>query len=337
MARLEDLVARIPDRALAKEIEGALANLKRRRRFGIVFEEHIPEMSTLTGLQVGVGMLVQQRNDLTGQVIYSVTEISAGGQATLVPVGDGEALTLPIDDLLVVKRFGDPIYPTLTPLGATERGGDRPYHAVINGENYHSLQLLLYLYEGQVDCLYLDPPYNTGARDWKYNNRYVDNNDSWRHSKWLSFMEKRLTLARRLLRPDGVLILTIDEHEVNHLGMLLERIFPEYLRYMVTMVINPKGTFKANFGRVDEQAFFIVPNRDADVIIPHPIPAAVTNDDDELTDRLICKLLELSNQDSATLLDDNQLLDPGEYERSTGSYRAHLRRHGRECRGRRRG
>ena len=117
-----------------------------------------------------------------------------------------------------------------------------------------------YLHEGDVDCIYIDPPYNTGARDWKYNNRLVDAKDDWRHSKWLSMMDRRLRLAKRLLRPDGVLIVTIDEHEVHHLGMLLESIFPNHLRHMVTIIINPKGTGKLNFGRVDEYALFCVPN-----------------------------------------------------------------------------
>ena len=82
-----------------------------------------------------------------------------------------------------------------------------------------------------MDCIYIDPPYNTGARDWKYNNRYVDDSDVWRHSKWLSMMEKRLKLAARLLKPDGVLIVTIDEHEVHHLGMLLEGLPRSLLKF----------------------------------------------------------------------------------------------------------
>ena len=172
---------------------------------------------------------------------------------------------------MVVKRFGEPIYPALSSLSSISRGGaEKPYHTVINAENYHALQLLLFLYERQADCIYIDPPYNTGARDWKYNNHYVDKKDSWRHSKWLSMMEKRLTLAKRLLKHDGVLIVTIDEHEVSHLGMLLERIYPNFLRYMVTIVINPKGTPKSNFARVDEQAFFIVPDIGKDIISPRP-------------------------------------------------------------------
>ena len=247
--------------------------MKRRQRFGLVFEEHIPEMSALVGLPVQTGSTVQRRDEPASGTLYRVNGVSPGGDAGVEPLDGGEPATVPVGDLLVVKRFGDPIYPSLTPLGSVRRGADdKPHHAVINGENFHALQLLVYQFEGQVDCIYLDPPYNTGARDWKYNNRYVDDTDVWRHSKWLSMMEKRLRLAKRLLKRDGVLIVTIDEHEVHHLGMLLEKLFPEYLRYMVNIVINPKGTNKANFGRVEEHAFFVVPNLDHEVIARLPPP-----------------------------------------------------------------
>ena len=73
-------------------------------------------------------------------------------------------------------------------------GGDKPFHCVINAENHHALQALLYTHEGTIDAIYIDPPYNTGAKDWKYNNDYVDKEDVYRHSLWLSFMEKRLKL-----------------------------------------------------------------------------------------------------------------------------------------------
>ena len=80
-------------------------------------------------------------------------------------------------------------------------------------ENYHALQLLLHTYEGQVDCIYIDPPYNSGASDWKYNNRYIEDTDAYRHSKWLSLIEKRLQFARHLLKRDGTIVITIDENE----------------------------------------------------------------------------------------------------------------------------
>lgn len=260
MARIDDLVSQIRDKGLRQKLESALADMKRRQRFGLVFEEHVPETSALLRYPVIVGATVQRRTDPDGG-LYQVTAANGRDRVTIEPEEGGKPETISSKELMVVKRFGDPIFPALTSLGAVRRGpADKPHHAVINGENFHALQLLVYLYEGRVDCIYIDPPYNTGARDWKYNNRYVDNKDAWRHSKWLSMMEKRLRLARRLLKSDGVLIVTIDEHEVHHLGMLLERVFPEYLRHMVSIVINPKGTGKLNFGRVDEYAIFCVPD-----------------------------------------------------------------------------
>lgn len=105
----------------------------------------------------------------------------------------------------------------------------------------------------------IDPPYNTGARDWKYNNDYVDGADTYRHSKWLSMMEKRLQLAKKLLNPnDSVLIVTIDEKEYLHLGCLLEEIFSEARMQMVTSVISAKGVVRTGqFSRVEEYIFVI--------------------------------------------------------------------------------
>lgn len=95
----------------------------------------------------------------------------------------------------------------------------------------------------------------------------MDENDSYRHSKWLSFMEKRLKLSKPLLKKDGVLIVMIDEHELHHLGMLLEELFPKHLFYMISIVINSRGsTGKRNFGIVEEQALFVVPDLGYDLI-----------------------------------------------------------------------
>jgi adenine-specific DNA-methyltransferase len=181
----------------------------------------------------------------------------------------------PVADLVVVRSFGDAIYPALVPVDRVERGGpDKPWHLLINADNFHALQLLLYCYEGKVDVIYIDPPYNTGARDWKYNNDYVDKTDSFRHSKWLSMIKKRLSLAKRLLKPSGVLIVTIDEHEVHHLGALLEEQLPEYARQMVTIVINEKGVAQGRLSRVEEHAFFCfgpqaeIPPQNDDLLAP---------------------------------------------------------------------
>ena len=272
MAHIDDLISQVQDERLRRDMEKALATLKRRQKFGLVYEEHIPEYTALFGLPIQVDDLVHRRDDPKGKKRYVVTAVSGDGESvTVEPESGGDPEEMAGSDLLTLKRFGEPIFPALTPVGDVRRGGDdRPHHAVINAENYHALQVLLYLYEGQVDCIYLDPPYNTGARDWKYNNRYVDGKDSWRHSKWLSMMERRLKLAKRLLKPDGVLVVTIDEHEVHHLGVLLEQLFPGYLRHMVTIVMNPKGTGKLNFSRVDEYAIFCVPDNGSSLIAEVP-------------------------------------------------------------------
>ena len=143
--------------------------------------------------------------------------------------------------------------------GRVERGGDKPFHAVINAENFHALQVLLYTHEGKIDAIYIDPPYNTGARDWKYNNDYVDDDDGYRHSKWLAMMERRLKLAKRLLNPqNAVLIVTIDEKEYLRLGLLLHQIFEASRVQMVSITISPRGTNRTTeFSRVDEYAFFV--------------------------------------------------------------------------------
>jgi adenine-specific DNA-methyltransferase len=259
MGFLEDLVAKVPDDYLRGEIEAALSKLKQQRRFGLVFEEHIPETTSLLGFPIKPGALVELKKEPVGTGLFRVRSVtSSGRRARIVPDSDPEAdeVSVAIGDLLAVKPFGDAIFPSLNSVGSVLRGGAKPHHAVIDAENFHALQLLVYLYRGSVDCIYIDPPYNTGARDWKYNNHYVDSNDTWRHSKWLSMMERRLRLASKLLKSDGVLIVTIDENESSHLGMLLEQLFPAARRQMVSICINPSGVSGQGLSRVDEYAFF---------------------------------------------------------------------------------
>jgi adenine-specific DNA-methyltransferase len=226
-----------------------------------VFEEHLPETVRLPKLTVRPGELVAKKSESGNELwrVKSVLKDSAtleraiGGHPTSPQV----SMDVPVAELVVVRSFGDAIYPALVPVDRVARGGsDKPWHMLINADNFHALQLLLYVYEGRVDVIYIDPPYNTGARDWKYNNDYVDKGDSFRHSKWLSMMKKRLLLAKRLLKPSGVLIVTIDEHEVQHLGVLLEQLLPNYSRQMVTIVINEKGVAQGKLSRVEEYAFF---------------------------------------------------------------------------------
>lgn len=200
MAAIDDLIAQISDDDLRRRIAVEVERLIKNKKFGLVFEDHLPE---------------------------DVTDA--------------------------------PIYPYLQRLGEVRHGrDDDPWHTLIEADNYYALRLLAYVYPGKVDCIYIDPPYNTGARDWKYNNDYVDASDRYRHSKWLSMMKRRLLLAKKLLNPnDSVLICTIDEKEYLHLGCLLEELFPEARMQMVSVAIHASGVSRSEFSRTDEYYFFL--------------------------------------------------------------------------------
>jgi len=101
----------------------------------------------------------------------------------------------------------------------------KPTNILIEGDNYHALSVLNYTHQGKIDVIYIDPPYNTGNKDFKYNDRFVDKEDSYRHSKWLSFMSKRLRLAKNLMKEDGVIFISIDDNEIAQLKMLCDEIF----------------------------------------------------------------------------------------------------------------
>ena len=102
-----------------------------------------------------------------------------------------------------------------------------PNHILIEGDNLEALTALTYTHEGKIDVIYIDPPYNTGKKDFRYNDSYVDNDDSYRHSKWLSFMSKRLRIAKRLLSDRGVIFISIDDNEQANLKLLCDGIFGE--------------------------------------------------------------------------------------------------------------
>ncbi len=271
MSRLTELIrqAKEKDPALGAELEREYRTLSGRRAFGLNFERHRPEAVELPGRPVRRGDKVRilvprgsvERGD---QRLWRVARFEkAGGerQAHLEPLGDDDRAptTVADDDLVMVAEFRDPIHPGLVSTGGVRRGGDKPAHTVINGENFHVLKALTFTHRGKVDAIYIDPPYNTGAKDWKYNNDYVEGDDLYRHSKWLAFMERRLLLAKELLNPEeSVLIVTIDEKEYLRLGLLLEQTFPEARLQMVTSVISPAGTQRVGeFTRTNEFIFFV--------------------------------------------------------------------------------
>lgn len=258
MAILDELVTQIENPDLRARIAAEVEKLAKQKKFGLVFEEHLPECTPLWDIPVKAGRKAALK---TGHVndFYTVLKIE-DGVATCLNKDKSATAEFPVEELVCVAEFGEPIYPYLKPIDTVCNAPDSDlWHTLIEADNYHALQLLEYLYAGKVDCIYIDPPYNTGAKDWKYNNDYMDGSDAYRHSKWLSMMQKRLKLAKKLLNPkDSVLIVTIDEKEYLHLGCLLEEMFPEARMQMVTCVISSQASVRDNmFSRADEYIFFL--------------------------------------------------------------------------------
>jgi adenine-specific DNA-methyltransferase len=258
VALLQDLIKQIDNTELRERILREVDKMSKQKKFGLVFEEHLPECTPLYDVKIKRGSKVSLK---TGKVndIYIVQSIE-GEKAICEHRLDHHVDEFALDDLVAIAEFGEPIYPYLKPIDSVCNASDSDlWHTLIEADNYHALQLLEYLYAEKVDCIYIDPPYNTGARDWKYNNDYVDSSDQYRHSKWLSFMEKRLKIAKKLLKPeDSVLIVTIDEKEYLHLGCLLEEIFPESRMQMITTRINKKASTRVGqFARCDEYIYLL--------------------------------------------------------------------------------
>lgn len=279
MSRLTELIAQAKarDSQLGADLDREFKVLSSRLPFGLNFERHRPEAVELPQRPIRKGDKVRvlpqrgsiKRGDQRLWQVKALDKAKKIAELELLGAERVQTQSVALDDLVVVAEFRDTIYPGLVSTGKVQRGGDKPYHTIINGENYHVLKALTYTHRGKVDVIYIDPPYNSGARDWKYNNDYVEKEDLYRHSKWLAMIERRLLIAKELLNPtESVLIVTIDEKEYLRLGLLLEQLFPEATVQMVSSVINPKGTARTTyFSRTDEFIFFVffgsatVPNR----------------------------------------------------------------------------
>ena len=179
---LDVLLDKVGDASLRAQLRGEIDKVRAKRTFGLVFESHLPERVRLPEHPVRRGTKVVRRTDKDGGRMK--VEGVRSGRATVV-TDDGTRDTMSVDDLVVVAEFGEPVYPGLVSVGSIRRGGDKPAHVVINAENHHALEMLQFTHAGTVDCIYIDPPYNTGAKDWKYDNNSVDNEDAYRHSKYV--------------------------------------------------------------------------------------------------------------------------------------------------------
>jgi adenine-specific DNA-methyltransferase len=273
LSRLTELLsqAKAGNAQLGQDLEREFRALASRRAFGLNFERHQPEAVELPGRLVRKGDKVRiyaPRGSVSNGArdlwtVGSVDRTNGRGTATVERAAPGETgperREVDLADLVVIAEFRDIVYPGLVSTGVVTRAVGRPSHIVINGENFHALQALTFSHRGSIDVIYIDPPYNSGARDWKYNNDYVEADDQYRHSKWLAMMERRLRITRDLMRPQrSAILVSIDEREVHRLALLLEQLFPDADIQMVTSVISAKGAVRVGkFSRVEEHIFVV--------------------------------------------------------------------------------
>jgi len=130
------------------------------------------------------------------------------------------------------------------------------YNILIEGDNYHALATLNFTHANSIDVIYIDPPYNTGNKDFKYNDKWVDREDAYRHSKWLSFMEKRLKLAKNLLKDSGIIFISIDDNEFAQLKLLCDGVFGE--ENFITSIIWQSKTGSSDAKTIDTITEYIL-------------------------------------------------------------------------------
>ena len=139
------------------------------------------------------------------------------------------------------------------------RGESQSNNILIEGDNYHALSVLNYTHKGMIDVIYIDPPYNTGSNSWKYNNKFIQEDEPFKHSKWISFITKRLRLTKKLLKKNGIICITIDNHEVHNLRHIMEDVFSDRDIIITVIQHNFRGRAKNNFALTHEYALWAVP------------------------------------------------------------------------------
>lgn len=278
MSQLTDIIAYAKTSGapeIATMLQEYYAKEKQRRSFGLTYEHHMPEVFEISHHKIRKGDIVSLRSERgkfapTDSKRWLVTKVYdyegekvANLQLAFVQgmIEQEEIKSISLDKLIKTVSQNEVIYPGLEYDG--EVIGDKnndTFHSVICSENYDTLRMLTSTdLIGKVDCIYIDPPYNTGSKDWIYNNDYVDGSDEFRSSAFMNFLERRLLEAKTLLNPDdSVLIVTIDEKEYLNVGMLLRQVFPGAKIQMVSSVINPRGvTRSGTFYRTNEYIYTV--------------------------------------------------------------------------------
>ena len=188
--------------------------------------------------------------------LFAIDELDGADGATayskvLKPEFLKENPYLVLDTRHFDKKFTDGLLVALSEAGSVDEQMDG---LLVHGENFQGLNLLQERYRGQINCVYIDPPYNAKSSQILYKNDY-------KHSSWLSLMENRLSIGKGLMSPDGVTVIAIDEVEQERLGKLIPEVFPNYSKTCITVVHNPTGQQGTNFSHTNEFAYFIYPDK----------------------------------------------------------------------------
>ena len=249
----------------AKQLQKEIENLNMQNSYGLVFERKEYEEFDVYEKEIEVGDYVK-KIDGSKNDVYTVT-YKNDGKINIEKDNDGEIETLiniPEEDCVSVICSNDDNYEySLSQvkefIGDSKDNKDNIIHKVLNAENIIGMKALKEEYEGKIDCIFIDPPYNTGETAWKYKDNYNDPKNAYKHSSWLDFMERRLILAKTLLNPENsVLILTIDENEFSNIDLLLKQTFPTSKVQMVTSVVTqPKYSNNGMLGHNNEYVFIV--------------------------------------------------------------------------------
>jgi len=187
---------------------------------------------------------------------------ACGGCTTIRPHGGGEVEHVLTRTLVRIATGQEEIIPLLRHLQTIVHPNAEEVsatHAVIESENIVALHLLRSTHRRSFDLIYLDPPYNAQQKDWKYNNDYVDPKDGYKHSRWMSFIDHRLKIAKELLAEDGVVVVAIDENEIANLVLLLHKLWPDMQVTIIPIRHNPKGIQGDDFSIMNDYAVFVHP------------------------------------------------------------------------------
>ncbi len=189
---------------------------------------------------------------------------------------------------------------------------DEPTNILIEGDNYHVLSVLNFTHQGKIDVIYIDPPYNTGNKDFRYNDSFVDKEDAYRHSKWLAFISKRIRLAKNLLKEDGAIFISINEDEFAQLKLLCDEVFGDS-NYLTTFTIKVRHEDRILKGDKDfhEVVEYLLLYRKSDQFKPHKRKRDNTSNDD-----YVYEVKELVKNPKKVVMGNKEvaIFKPEEYE-----------------------